>query len=512
MAGLSKRELLLSLKNATIEACFSVPMLNLTLSQFPFVIGFAVQALAWRSGAIGLLAAVYHLANAAQPPLTNFLQRRFSTHRIMVWGFLLNALPWAFVWVLPWIGRFRDVTFLAIVIVATLANSVCSVAWSAAMSVLVPLSIRGRYFGTRNLIFGFWTLLAVLVAGFAAQHWNSSLHVFGVIYAVAAGARLIGLFFLRRMKFPAPVMERRQQAESLADYLRVFRDWNYVWLMLFVGLWGFALNLGMPFYNVFVLRELPMRMGHLTVLMTLSSLGGLVALRSWGTLSDRFGNKPVLFAAALLWALTALPAWLLVGPKHYHHLYVAYFLAGFMTAGFQLAQFNLMLKMVPTESKAHYISVFLAVTSLLTAAGPLVGGRLLLWLPQQLGTLAGQPLLRFHLLFAGSFILALIVLHVIHLMAEPAERPVGELVRVMRNMREFNPMLGFISLAQFMFTPRGLSRFARASLRSVQQSTKVGEELVGVGWRRLRQPFAPGDKTPPAKRPPGPPRKPQPGS
>ena len=58
MNTLRKRDLLLSLKYATIEASFSVPMLNLTLTQFPFAVGFAVTALGWRSGAIGGLAAI----------------------------------------------------------------------------------------------------------------------------------------------------------------------------------------------------------------------------------------------------------------------------------------------------------------------------------------------------------------------------------------------------------------------------------------------------------------------
>ena len=45
MKPLRHRELLLSLKASTIEACFSVPMLNLTIPSFPFVITFAVSVL-----------------------------------------------------------------------------------------------------------------------------------------------------------------------------------------------------------------------------------------------------------------------------------------------------------------------------------------------------------------------------------------------------------------------------------------------------------------------------------
>ena len=493
MNALRKRELLLSLKYATIEACFSVPMLNLTTSNLPFAIGFAVQVLGWNPTAVGLMAATPHLCNFLQPPFTYFLQRYFSLHGIMLIGFVLNALPWAFVSFFPLIREHAGLAFAMIIFVSSLANSVCAVAWAASMSELVPLNIRGRYFGRRNMIFGVWTLLIVLAAGQYVDHTQNALSVFGWIFTGAAISRLFGMFFLTRMKFPAAVMEQRTQHATLADYVSVFRDRNYVALLFFIGFWGFCLNLGMPFYNVYVLKELPMSLGDLTILTMLASLGGLISLKTWGALSDRFGNKPVLITCALLWSGSALLFWLFAGPQRFSHLYVNYFITGFMTAGFQLCQFNLMIKLVPAESKAHYISVFFAVTSLLTAFGPVLGGRLLGALPHQICTFLGQPVLNYHILFVGSLLLGLVSVNLLQALSEPAERPWRQLVRVMSNMREFNPVLGLSSLAQFMFTPRGLGRFARESLRTLRRQTsavsEVGEELVEGGWRALKQPF-----------------------
>jgi len=500
MNTLRKRDLLLSLKYATIEASFSVPMLNLTLTQFPFAVGFAVTALGWRSGAIGWLAAIPHLCNALQPPLTYLLRKRLSLRQIMVLGFVLNALPWCFISFFPWLGEHRHWVFALIVTVATLANSVCGVAWAASMSELVPLHIRGRYFGRRNTIFGFWTLVVVLGAGYLAEHYDNSVEIFGLIFAVAALLRLLGLFFLTRMKFPEQVLTPRQEPDTLVEYLSVLRNRDYLWLVLFIGLWGLALNLGVPFYSVYVLRELRFSMGGLTLLTTLATLGGLLSLPTWGALSDRFGNKPVLMACAFLWAMVGLLSWSFAGPHHYLHLFVNYFLVGGTTAGFQLCQFNLMVKMVPARSKAPYISVFLAATSLLTALGPILGGKILMLLPDNLGSFLGQPILRFHVVFLSSLILCLLTIHLLQLMQEPAERPLNELVRVMRTMREFNPVVGLVSLAQVIFTPRRLSRFAEESLRTLRRQTadlsEVGEELVDYSWRTLKQPFARDDQKP----------------
>ena len=501
MKPFRKRELLLSLKHCTIESCFSVPMLNLTLGNFPFVIGFAVKALGWGNAGVGLLASLPFICLFLQPPVLLFLQRFLSLRQIMALTFVTNALPWTIVSFFPWIGPHRDWVFTVIAFISTLSNAVCGVAWSASMSELVPLGIRGRFFGTRNLMFGFWTLVVVLGAGMIVDHYDNSIVAFGLIFTAAAAARLIGLYFLARMKFPPSVTERRPQASPLSTFTAVFRDMNFVRLMLFTGVFGLCLYLGNPFYSVYVITELPFTVGDLTILTTLSTFGGLVSLKTWGRLSDRFGNKPVMVTSALVWLLFAAVSWLFSSPRHYGHLYVNYFITGFMMAGFQqLGQFSLMIKMVPPENKAHYISVYFSFTNMLIALGPLLGGVILHNLPADAGNLFGQPLTRYHVLIVGSLALCLLSLHLLQTVREPAERSVRELVLVMRNMREFNPVLGIATLAQFMFTPRGLSRLAHVSVRTLRRQTNavsdVGEELVEEGWRAIKQPlkaFSAGD-------------------
>lgn len=489
------RELLLTLKYCTIESCFSVPMLNLTLGMFPFVIGFAVKTLEWTDRRVGLLAAMPYICLFVQPPLMILLQRFFTLRQIMMLTFFMNALPWTVISAFPWIPEpHRDWVFFTISFVSTLGNAICGVAWSASMSELVPLKMRGKFFGTRNLMFGFWTLVVVLGAGWIVDRYGSSFEVFGMIFAAAAASRMVGLYFLSRMKFPPSVTELRPQRASIGTFTAVFRDWNFVRLMLFTGLFGMCLALGWPFYSVYVLKELHLSVGDLTILTTVFTLGGLVSLRTWGGLSDRFGNKPIMITSAITWLLFAAVSWLFSSPKHHAHLYVTYFVTGFMMAGFQqLGQFNLMIKMVPAQNTSHYISVYLSVTSMVIAIGPLLGGFILNALPPDAGSLFGQPLTRFHVLIVGSLALCLLTLHLLQTVREPAERSVRELVLVMRKMREFNPMLGAATLAEFMFTPRGLIRLANVSLRTLRRQTNVvsdvGEELVEEGWRAIKHPL-----------------------
>jgi MFS family permease len=489
---LRKRDQLLSLKYSTIEACFSVPMLNLTLPNFPFVVAFAVSVLGWRAEQIGLMAALPHICNCIQPMVLAALARRLSTFRMLVLTFTMGALPWSMAWALPSLGSWRDAVFIGMLVLGTIANSIAAVAWSSAISELVPERLGGRYFARRNLVFGLWTLVAVMIAGQVAQWKHNSLQVFGWIFGLAGTSRLIGLFFLTRMKFPQNVMEPRPRGIPFPEILAVLRDQNYFWLCLFVGFWGLLLNMAMPFYTMFLVGQLSLGIGTIVKLTTLASLGGLLTLKGWGLLCDRFGNRPVLQVAAFIWALTALIMWSFARPGWTWHLYPGYLVVGAMTAGFQLTQFNLMVRLAPAGLRPAYVAVFLAITSLFTAFGPIFGGEFLRAAPAQLGTLFKHPVFSFHALFILTAFGCLLITHVVQRVREPAEQPIENVWRGMRQMRTFNPMLSVLSVGELLLTPRGLVALARRSLRSVRQQVKaiedVGEELALGGKELLRRP------------------------
>ncbi|HVV02085.1 MAG TPA: hypothetical protein VHH88_12030, partial [Verrucomicrobiae bacterium] len=173
-------------------------------------------------------------------------------------------------------------------------------------------------------------------------------------------------------------------------------------------------------------------------------------------------------------------------------LYIGYFIVGAMTAGFQLTQFNLMLRLAPQPSRAAYVAVFLAITSLLTAAGPVLGGQFLKWTPQAVGVFFGHGITNYHVLFVCAAIGCILAANLTQRVHEPAEQPVVQVWREMRTMRSFNPMLSVLSVGEILLTPRGLVALTQKSLRSMRQQVKaledVGEELASGGRELLRKP------------------------
>ena len=94
---------------------------------------------------------------------------------------------------------------------------------------------------------------------------------------------------------PEPMMPPAAGPARLLELLRKpLRDANFRRLRCFVVSWQFAINLATPFFTVFIVRQLGFDVSFVLVLSVISQSANILALRSWGALSDRFANKSVL--------------------------------------------------------------------------------------------------------------------------------------------------------------------------------------------------------------------------
>lgn len=267
-----------------------------------------------------------------------------------------------------------------------------NVALYAWLADLVPLTIRGRFFGRRQR----WMLAgqasAMVAAGLFSSLWqiHHPLAPRWVSYAIPA---VLGAAFMLAALGPLAVMPepsaRRPlpQRIPLADLIAPLMDFRFVRFLAFGCWFSFFNGITQSVQVSYPGRVLGLDLAAMLTMQTGMRLGQLAVSPRLGRVADRWGNKPLmmaclpLVASGLLFYFLATPQapWWIVGAWV---LWIAY-------AGINVGQPNLMLKLAPPATNAAYVAAFQAISDLCVAASTLAGG----WLYDRLlhETVAAGP-------------------------------------------------------------------------------------------------------------------------
>jgi Na+/melibiose symporter-like transporter len=226
------------------------------------------------------------------------------------------------------------------------------------------------------------------------------------------------------------------------------------WAMIGFGFaWGAMLNGYAAFQPVFMLSVLGEAPHMASVPLALSLLFGALALPAWGRLIARFGARPVLFCAVLLWTAVNL-AWAFLTPERHLLLYPVWAFTGAINAGIVLAQLNLLMKLMPHEARGLAVGLNTAGVALGTALAPIAVGQALAW-----GMARGASAeMAYQIFFLSLPLWAVLVLLCLRRVREPQAAPLEHALGAFRNMRTLAGALGLGFLAQALFTPRGTDR------------------------------------------------------
>jgi MFS family permease len=446
-----KADLQLCLLNSTREGMAAMPIVTMSLPVNVFIIALVTQAFPLSKPMIGMVCSLPFAANFAQI---------FTAHRLTMWRppkvvSITAATGHLICWIifglfLPWLPRDQTNVAAPWIIgwffVTSCFGAVAGVTWNAWVQEWVPARLRGKYFGRRNALTQFSATAFLLLVGWALARWRYAIPAFQAIVFGSIGLRLFSLRWQwvspthTHRSIPAFTLPLREQWRVLAASrsLLVF--------VVFGATWSFAAYCFGPFYQVFMFEPMRMSAFEVGLTATISQLGGALSLPAWGRLLDRYGNKPVMTVSLILWQLQYF-AWCFVTPAHKPLLYFLWAWAGTTGAGFVLGQFTILLRLIPLEARNVALAFNLAVTSLVAAIAPIVGGRLLG------SALARWPdsLAVYHACFALQPIVALGGAILLLRVREPAASPLTMVFGAMRNIRTLSGVLGLEFLVNYVF-------------------------------------------------------------
>jgi MFS family permease len=248
-------------------------------------------------------------------------------------------------------------------------------AWTSLAGDLVPLTWRGRFFGSRNLFMSASSMTATFLAGIVISRLGASsgsITGYQVAFAIAFLFGLASSISFYQIDEPDTIAKNRDRsAYSLRSVLQtVVDDAWFRRYMVFAIIWNLAYGLTAPYFTVYMIQGLNATAAQVGLLTIASGLAALPALRVFGHLADRWGARKVQLLTGLLIPLLPL-AWILAStPLHGILLNIP---GGMLWAGFNLASFNYLLSLAPTDKRARYHALFQIAVTLTSAAGTFLG-------------------------------------------------------------------------------------------------------------------------------------------
>jgi hypothetical protein len=429
-----------------------MPLVTMSLPVNVFLAALFSQGLALPKPTIGVICSLPFACNFLQIAISPILAKFYSPKLIATLTASVHAICWlalaGILGLLPpgdaaTAGRWIALWFF----VTSLFGAVNGVAWNQWVQGWVPARVRGKYFSRRNRLLAFSTIAFLLVNGWLLDAWQYSIPAFQIIIVGAVLLRLLSVYWI----WTTPADEdpaTRMGGLSFARQLdRVRQSQSLLAFIAFGAVWSFAANAFGPFYHVFMFEQLGFGATQIGGMSILSALGGALSLPAWGALLDRYGNKSVMAVSLLLWQVQNY-AWCFLTPELRDLTYAMWFWGGITSAGFVLGQFTMLLKLIPVDAKILAIGCNLAITSLVAAVAPILGGAAL-----------GEALTRwpertfdiYHLCFLVQPTIAILGAFLLLRVREPAAQPLTNVVGAMRNIRTLSGIFGLSFLVNYVF-------------------------------------------------------------
>ncbi|MBI4145168.1 MFS transporter [Candidatus Woesearchaeota archaeon] len=319
---------------------------------------------------IGIIGALPYLAMMlAEIPGAKLLEH-FTRLRIYAIASTFARLSWLGIIFAPSI--FAQSPLLGVVLFFFLArffDYMSDPAWTVLVADVVPNRIRGDFVARRTRLINIGGMIALVAAGqyldlFAPGDFAGFLTVFAVGIGFGIATTLCTL----------KVKEPPYQDHDHHGWREFFQlEGEFKRYVTFAFLFNFAFMLASPFFTAYILNDLGLSYTIFALSTALTNITKILVFRHVGKLSDRFGDKPVLWLSVIGTALVPL-TFLFVTRDTLWLLWFAQVLSGIVWAGYDVAVFNVFLDLTTPSKRAIQTATYSIITGVPLIIAPILGG------------------------------------------------------------------------------------------------------------------------------------------
>lgn len=277
----------------------------------------------------------------------------------------------------PTLGRELALILTFIFVIwQSLGAGLTAPAWISMTAKIIPLRLRGQFYGTlgatSNLLSSLGAFISglILAAGGAPSSFALCFYLSGLVLLVSFG-------FLSQVREQPTLAEAQQKSRTVGDFWRglgriLRQDKNFRTFILARMVAQFS-AMGTAFYTIYAVRNFGMDAGMAGILTGTLLLAQVVASPIVGWLGDRYSHRIMYAGGAFMAGAAALIAGIAPGLEWF---YLVFILSGLANAGFMTPTFALLAEFGSENERPYYIGLGNTLIAPAALLAPVIGGLL----------------------------------------------------------------------------------------------------------------------------------------
>ena len=194
-----------------------------------------------------------------------------------------------------------------------------------------------------------------------------------IVFLIGFAAYIIRVLAIIPVTQKPPRHSARKSFGFIRKLIIAYNNKEIRFFIIYLMFYMSALSMAEPF-KIKLMSDFGYGYGFILSATAANCLGGIVSLRFWGKLADKFGNRSIFSISHIGMIITSF-LWILVEPSLFGSIliFLLYFFWSVFNSGNGIAQTRYMLHAVPTNQQ-YLLNIIQLVTGLSMAVGPLLGG------------------------------------------------------------------------------------------------------------------------------------------